>query len=129
MKRFLKLSLVGLGAFAILAMASLYALFHGYFDHGQFEIKRFQWSSTNQVAMVAKRSDREALGGLDYFVLIENRLLTAPELRRAYYSNAVVFSALSKDCLTLHWDGQNRLIIGCSGSTVDKNHINAQKQQ
>jgi hypothetical protein len=55
-----------------------YALFHGYFDHGQFEIKQFQWSSTGQVAMLAERSDHEALGGLEYYVLIGNHLFTLP---------------------------------------------------
>ena len=129
MTHFFKISLLGVGVVAVLAMALLYALFHGYFDHGQFEIKRFQWSSTNQVAMVAKRSDREALGGLDYFVLIGNHLFTPVELRHAYYSNAVVFSALSDDCLTLQWDGQNSLTITCNGSTIDRDHINAQRQK
>jgi hypothetical protein len=129
MTRFFKISLLGVALVAILAMASLYALFHGYFDHGQFEIKRFQWSSANQVAMVAKRSDREALGGLDYFVLIGNQIFTPPELRHAYYSNAVVFSALTDDCLTLQWNGQNKLTIKCNGSTIDRSHINAQRQQ
>jgi hypothetical protein len=107
----------------------LYGLFHGYFDRGEFEIKRFQWSSANQVAMVAERSDQNALGGLDYFVLTGNHLFTPTELRHAYHSNAVVFSALTDDCLTLRWDGQNRLTIRCNGSTVDKDHINAQRQQ
>ena len=128
MTHFFKISLVGVGAVAILAMASLYGLFHGYFDHGQFEIKQFQWSSTNQVAMVAERSDHEALGGLEYYVLIGNHLFTPAELRHAYYSNAVVFNA-SSDCLTLHWDGPNRLTVRCNGSTVDTNQINAQRQQ
>ena len=127
--RFFKVSLLGVAVVAILAMAFLYALFHGYFDHGQFEIKRFQWSSPNQVAMVGKRSDREALGGLDYFVLIGNRIFTPLELRHAYYSNAVIFTALTDDCLTLRWDGPDKLIIRCNGSTIDKNHINAQRQQ
>jgi len=128
MIHFLKISLVGVGVIGILVIASLYALFHGYFDHGQFEIKQFQWSSTNQVAMIVERSDHEALGGLEYYVLIGNHLFTAAELRHAYYSNAVVFNA-SSDCLTLRWDGQNRLTIRCNGSTVDKDEINAQKQQ
>ena len=64
MRHFLKLSLVGMGTVAILAIVSLYGLFHGYFDHGQFEVKQFQRSSTNQVAMLVERSDHEALGGL-----------------------------------------------------------------
>src|SRR6476660_6467460 len=95
MTGFLKVFLLGVGAVAILAMVLLYALFHGYFDDGQFVIKQFQWFSANQVAIVAERSDNHALGGLDYYVLIENHLLTADELRHAYHSDAVVFSALS----------------------------------
>ena len=128
MRHSLKLSLVGMGTVAILAIASLYGLFHGYFDHGQFEVKQFQRSSTNQVAMLVERSDHEALGGLEYYVLIGNHLFTPAELRRAYYSNAVVFNA-SSDCLTLHWDNPNRLTIKCNGSTIDRDHINTQKQQ
>ena len=89
MTGFLRISLAGVGAVAILAMGFLYALFHGYFDHGQFEIKQFQWSSANQVAMLAERSDNQALGGLDYYVLVGNHLFTPDELRHAYHSDAV----------------------------------------
>ena len=125
----LKIPLIGVGAVAVLAMVSVYGLFHGYFDHGQFEIKQFQRSPANEVAIVAERSDHEALGGLEYFVLIGNRLLTPAELRHAYYSNAVVFNASSEDCLKLHWASPNRLVIRCDGSTLDRDHINTQKQQ
>ena len=128
MTRLFKISLVGMGILAMLIVACLYALFQGYFDHGKFEIKQSQWSSANQIAMLAERSDHEALGGLEYYVLIGNHLLNPTELRHAYYSNAVVFNA-SSNCLTLRWDRPNRLVIRCNGSTVDKNHINAQKQQ
>ena len=129
MTRFLKISLVGVwGAVAMLAMVYLYALFHGYFDHSEFEIKQFQWSSAGQVAMLVERSDNEALGGLDDYALVGDHLFTPAELRHAYHSDAVIFSALS-DCLSLRWDGPNRLAITCSGSTVDRGHINSQKQQ
>ena len=125
-----KVSLIALGAVALLATAVLYALFHGYFDQGQFEIKRFEWSSSNQVAMVVERIDpNEALGGLDYYVLIGNHLYTPTELRHAYYSEAVVFSALSNDCLRVRWDRPDRLVIKCEGSIVDANHINSQRQR
>lgn len=112
----------------MLLIACLYALFQGYFDHGQFEIKQSQRLSANQVAMIAERSDHEALGGLEYYVLIGDHLFNPAELRHAYYSKAVIFNAAS-DCLTIRWDGPDRLIIRCNGSTIDKNHINAQKQQ
>ncbi len=125
---YLRISLAGVGAVAILAMAFWYALFHGYFDPGDFEIKQFQWSSANQVAMLVERSDNEALGGLDYYVLVGNHLFTPDELRHAYHSDAVVFSALSTD-LTLRWDGPNRLIIGCNGPYLEQRHINVEKKQ
>lgn len=128
MTRSFKVSLVGMGLLAMLVMACLYALFHGWFDHGQFEIKQSQRSSTNQLAMLAERSDHEALGGLEYYVLIGNHLFNPAELRHAYYSNAVVFNA-SSDCLTLRWDGPNRLVVRCNGSVIDKRHINTQRQQ
>ena len=128
MTRFLKLSLLGVGTVAILTIGSLYGLFHGYFDQGRFEIKQFQPSTANQVAMVAERSDDEALGGLDYFVLIGDHLFDPAELRHAYHSNSVVFSAVS-NCLTLHWDGPSRLVIRSAGPAVDRNQISSQKQR
>lgn len=129
MTRFLKISLAAVwGPLAILAMVYLYAWSHGYFDHGDFEIKQFQWSSANRVAMLAERSDNEALGGLEYYVLVGDHLYNPAELRHALYSDAVVFSALSSD-LTLRWDSPNRLIIGCNGPPLDTGHINRQKQQ
>lgn len=129
MTRFLKISLIAVwGPVAILTMIYVYALFHGYFDHGKFEIKQFQWSSANRVAMLAERSDNEALGGLEYYVLVGDHLFTPAELRHAYYSDAVIFNAES-NYLTLRWDGPNRLTIGCSSTTLDRGHINSQKQK
>ena len=128
MTRLLKISSAGAGAAATLTMACLYGLFHGYFDPGHFELKRFEWSSTGQVAMVAERLDDYALGGLQYYVLIGDHLFTAAELRRALYSDAVVFSGPS-DCLTVRWDSPNRLTIRCNGAAIDRDHINAERQR
>ncbi len=124
-----RISLIGVGVVVIVAMASLYGLFHGYFDHGRFEIKRYQRSSTNQVAMVAERRDNQALGGLECYVIIGDHLFTPVELRHALYSNAVIFSSGCYDCLSLHWDGPNRLVITCDGSYLDQQHINVEKHQ
>jgi hypothetical protein len=129
MTRFLKISLGAVwGPVVIMAVGYLYALFHGYFDHGQFEIKQFQWSSAGRVAMLAERSDNEALGGLEYYVLVGDHLYTPAELRHALYSDAVIFNA-GTDCLTLRWDGPNRLIIGCNGPYLEQEHINVEKKQ
>jgi hypothetical protein len=132
MSSLLKIWLSILILISVVLAVGWYALFHGYFDHGQFEIKQSQWSSTGQVAMLAERSDHEALGGLEYYVLIGNHLFTPAELRHALHSNAVVFDAASnclENCLELHWNGLNRLTIRCNGSSVDRDHINVQRRQ
>ncbi|NYF78151.1 hypothetical protein HDF17_000438 [Granulicella arctica] len=113
---------------AILLVWGIYGLFHGYFDHGQFEVKQVQWSSSKQVAILAERSDQEALGGLTYFVVIGNHLLSPAKLRHAYYSNAVVFAA-TNTCLTLHWESPNRLVVACNGSYLDQEYIDVEKRQ
>lgn len=112
----------------ILSALAIYGLFHGYFDPGQFELKQVQWSSSKQVAMLAERSDNEALGGLTYFVLIGNHLFLPAELRRAYHSNARIFAATT-NCINLRWESSNKLVIACHGSTIDSNFIDVQKQQ
>jgi hypothetical protein len=128
MKRITKVLSVVVGVLLISLVIVIYGLFHGYFDTGQFEIKEVQWSSPNQVAVLAERSDHDALGSLDYFVLTGDHLLSPAELRHAYYGNAVVFAA-ETDCLKLHWDGPNRLVIRCAGSALARDHINAQRRQ
>lgn len=130
MTRRLKIACAGVGIFAIIAAGSLYAWVHGYFDHGQFAIKQVQWLSPNQVAMLVERlNTEEALGGLEYYVLVGNHLFTPVELRRAYYSNSAVIFNTASNCVTLHWEGPNRLVITCNGSTIDRDQINAQRQR
>lgn len=102
--------------------------FHGYFDPGKFEIKQVQWSSSKQVAILAERSDQEAMSSYTYFVIIGNHLFTPAELRQAYHSNARVFAAASS-CLTLHWESPDRLVVACNGSYVDQEHIDVEKRQ
>jgi len=47
----------------LLMAMGVYALFHGYFDHGLFEVKQVEWSPSapRRVAVVAERSDHEAM--------------------------------------------------------------------
>ncbi len=106
----------------------VFALFHGYFDHGLFEVKQSRWSSTNQVAMVAERSDHEALGGLEYFVLVSDHVFSPTELRHALYGNEVIFDA-ADPCLTLKWKSPTQLEIACEGAPLDAAHINRQTHQ
>lgn len=102
--------------------------FHGYFDPGQFEIKQEQWSSSKKVAMLAERSDHDALGGLTYFVLIGDHLFSPVELSHACHSDASIFAA-GTNCINLRWDGSSRLVITCNGPTIDSNFIDVQRQR
>jgi hypothetical protein len=117
-----------LSACAVAITLAGYGLFHGYFDHGLFEVKQAQWSPSKQVAIVAERSDHDALGGLTYFVLISDHVLSAAELRHAYYSHDVVFAA-NATCLTVQWQSSMSLTVKCDGSVVDADHIDVQKRR
>lgn len=113
---------------AMLISFGVYGLFRGYFDHGAFVIKEVQWSSSKQVAIIAERTDKEALGGLTYFVIIDNHVLSPDELKLAYHSNAVIFDAMAT-CLNLHWESPTKLVVACNGSHLDQEYINVEKRQ
>ena len=54
-------------ALCVALVAATFALFNGYFDHGLFEIKQTEWSSSGNVTILAKRSDHQALSSDVYF--------------------------------------------------------------
>jgi hypothetical protein len=112
----------------ILLCVGVNALFHGYFDHGQFDMKQVQWSSSKKVAMMVERTDNDALGGLTDFVLIGDHLFSPAEVRHAYHSDAVVFAAATH-CLTLHWESPSGLVIACNGPYLDQASIDVNKRQ
>lgn len=105
-----------------------YVLIHGYFDHGLFEIKQVEWSSSTprRVAVVAERSDHEAMSSNIHFVLIGNHVFSPAELRRSYHSDAVVFAAAS-NCLTIRWSDPHHLVLDCRDDKIDAAHINVRK--
>jgi hypothetical protein len=107
-----------------------YMLFHGYFDHGLFEVKQAEWSPSPQrrVAVVAERSDHEALGGLEFFVLINDHVPSPTELRFANHSDGVIFSAES-NCLSVSWMDSHHLLISCRDGTIDSAQINVRKER
>ncbi|WP_433963956.1 hypothetical protein [Tunturiibacter gelidiferens] len=117
-------------AFAALfiLIAATYALFHGYFDRGHFEVKQAEWSSARQVALVTKRSDNDALNGDEIFVVIENHLLSLSELRRALHSDAVIFGT-DRDCLKIEWRDSTHLLVRCDGGSITQDQIDVQKQK
>ena len=113
---------------AVVAIGFVFALFHGYFDHGQFEVKETNRSPSGRVAMVAERSDNDALGGLDYFVLIGDHVFSPTELRFAYYSDKVIFAA-ENECLSVHWINARNLTVTCRGGSLDSALINVPRHR
>jgi hypothetical protein len=116
-------------AVVFVSVAAVWALFHGYFDRGKFEIKEATWSSGHAlVAMVAERSDHQALNGDEYFVVIADHILSTRELKRAYYSDSVVFAA-ANECVSVQWNRTNNLTVACRDSTINAMQINARRRQ
>src|SRR5271163_4574065 len=109
--------------FVVILTIPIYALFHGYFDQGRFEVIHAEPSSAGKVAMIARRTDDQALGGLEYFVVIGDHVYSPRELRHAMYYRGVVFST-NMDCLTTKWDTSNQLIVGCQNGSITMDSIN-----
>jgi hypothetical protein len=104
-----------------------YGLFHGWFDQGKFEIREAVWA-TGRVAMVAERSDHQAMNSNQYFVLIDDHVLSPRELRHALYSGRVIFDA-GNECVTVRWRDPHSLTVGCRGGAIPANEINSQKHR
>jgi hypothetical protein len=107
-------------------VGATYALFHGYFDSGLFEIKETQWSPSGQVAMVAKRSDHQALNSDVYFVLVADHVFDTTELRHSYHSGRPDFAA-ANDCLRVSWSGPHNLVVTCRDTVVTAREIEHQR--
>jgi hypothetical protein len=111
---------------ALIVIACL--LFRGHFDRGQFEVKETSRSSSARFAIVAERSDDEAMSGYVYFVLMGDHVFSPAELRTAYYSGHVIFAAAS-DCLSVRWSDPHNLTIMCREKSIDARHIDVQLRQ
>jgi hypothetical protein len=112
---------------AVIALSTIvYGLFHGYFDQGDFRVLSVQRSSLGQLAMVAKRSDHEALNGDEIFVLLGDHIFSPVELKHALHGPSVIFST-DRDCLTLKWQDPHNLVISCLGDAIVAGEINRQQ--
>ena len=83
-------------------------------------------SASRRAAVVAERSDHDAMSSDIYFVLIGDHVFSATELRRAYHSDDVIFAAAS-DCFSVSWSDPHHLLISCRNGTIDSAHIDARK--
>ena len=110
-------------------VGSVYLLFHGYFDRGNFETLSATWSNARLVAVVAKRSDHEAMSSDQYFVVIADRLLSPRELRHAYYyGNGVAFRSWA-GCLSAVWASSKHLHVASCGLEIPADYIADQREQ
>ena len=107
--------------------AVVFALFHGYFDQGLFEVKESSRLG-GRIALVGKRSDHQAMNSDEYFVLVEDHVLTPRELKAAYYSHSIVFSA-GDDCVSVRWSDPQNLTVLCRGGNIEPGHINVQRSR
>ena len=127
--RFTTYLLLGISVVVLVLAAAGYLLFHGSFDRGKFETLSTTWSSTRKVALVAKRSDHEALSSDQFFVVISDRTLSSGELRHSYYyGNGLVFRS-GADCLNAQWNGPQKLLVLSCGEQIPADYIAAQQDQ
>jgi hypothetical protein len=125
-----KVGIVMVSVVAVTLAAITLALFYGCFDHGQFEVEEANWSPSApaRVAVVAKRSDHQALSSDVYFVLVGDHVFSPRELRTAYHGDHVLFAAAS-DCLSVHWTDAQNLTVICRDGNIDSNHIEVLKRK
>jgi hypothetical protein len=102
-------------------------LFRGDFDHGRFEVKETTRSSLGRIAMIARRSDDEAMNGDQYFVLLGDHVFSPNELRSAYYGRRVLFRS-KDDCISIGWSGSNNLTVTCREGSISPNDIAVQSR-
>ena len=128
-KGWITFSLVAVSLVCTLIAILLYNLFHGAYDSGQFQVQQSDWSpSHRQLAMVARRSDHQALSGDQYFVLLGEHPFSAHDLKSAYYNHGVVFRAGS-DCLSVQWIDTHDLLIRCTSKSIAADEIAVQQDQ
>jgi len=112
----------------ILAATIVFLLFTGHFDSGKFEVIKTSWASPELVAMVARRSDHEALSGDQFFVLVGDHTFSARELRHAYYQDGLIFRADSA-CVTTSWKDARNLVVSCPDGSIEAGAIAVEQRR
>lgn len=112
--------------FLVVVASLAYGLFHGLFDNGNFHVEQERSSPSKQLAVVARRSDNQALSGDQYFIVVGDQSFSSADLKRAYYHDGVVFRAASK-CLTVRWENRDTLIVECKDHSIKADQIAVQR--
>jgi hypothetical protein len=116
---------VGAGAVALILALVVVALFRGCFDHGTFEVTSVAWANPTRAAIVARRSDHDALNSDQYFVFVDNHVPSPRELRATLYSSRPVFDT-ANPCVTARWRDASHLIVSCRDAVISPTEINFQ---
>jgi hypothetical protein len=112
----------------ILVATVVFLLFTGHFYGGKFEVVETNWASPKLVAMVARRSDQEALSGDQYFVLVGDHPFSARELRYAYYHHGLIFSS-DGACVTTSWKDARNLVVSCHDGSIEAGEIAVEQRK
>jgi hypothetical protein len=107
---------------AVLALLAV-ALFRGCFDPGAFEVKSVVRSTSGKLAVVARRSDHQAMNSDEYFVIVANEVPSAHDLKFALHSSRPVFST-GAPCVEARWQDSAHLVISCREGSIKKSDIN-----
>jgi hypothetical protein len=100
--------------------------FRGNLDRGRFEILRTVKNTENIIAIVAKRSDDQAMSGDQYFVFLADHVYSPTELRSALHRSHLIFNA-DRDGLKVDWRGPHDLVIECDSCGITKEGVNEQQ--
>jgi hypothetical protein len=100
--------------------------YHGAGQSEVVEIKQTVFSPTNQVAMIVREMPPGPLDGPSYFVFINDRPYTMPELRQNLFALGAVFM-VGKDNFVIGWTGPTELTITCHDCGITKNLMQTQK--
>jgi hypothetical protein len=116
----------GIALFCLAVSLFLLLDFRGNLDPGKFEVLRTAKNSENKVAIVAKRSDHQAMSGDQYFVFVADHIYSPKELRLALHGSHMIFNA-ADDGLDVRWTGPQELLIECKDYGITKDRINEQQ--
>ena len=117
---------LSIAAFCFAIGLLLFLDFRGNLDHGKFEVLRTTRNSENRFAIVAKRSDNDALSGDQYFVFVADHIYSPKELRLALHRSHMLFNA-DRDGIAVSWVSPHDIVIECKNCEIGKNDINEQQ--
>jgi len=115
----------GIALFCLAVSLFFFLDFRGNLDPGKFEVLRTTKNSENKIAIVAKRSDHQAMNGDEYFVFVADHIYSPKELRLALHRSPMIFDA-ADDGLDVRWAGPRELVIECKDCGITKSRINEQ---